>query len=326
MKKIVPLVLATAVLFGGCGTAASTTKNIANDTTKTTTSSQDAYFFAGKIQADNSVNIMSKIQARVLDVKVDVGSKVNAGDPIIVLDTQDIAAQVSAAEAGIAGAQAKLNQVQSGTRQEQVAATQASLEGAQKAYELAQTNYAREKQLVDSGADAKVKLEDADKLLAQAKSAYESLQHQLELQKNGPTQEDINVAAAAVKQAQASYESIKTNLGNGVITSPISGTVSAKNINVGEMAKTAEALVTIVNNGQLHIDGYVPTDLAAQLKVGQTVIVKASDVSDKTFNGEISVIDTQVDSRNKQVLVKVTLKDGSDLLKPGIFAEVGLKK
>lgn len=322
MKKIVPLLLTTVVLFSGCGS----TKNNENEITKDIQAPQEVYIFAGKIQADDSVNLMSKIPARVSDVKVDVGSKINAGDPIIVLDTQDIAAQVSSAEAGISAAQAKLAQVQSGTRPEQIAVTEASLEGAQKAYDLAQTNYDREKQLVESGVDAKVKLEDADRQLAQAKSAYESIQHQLELQKNGPTQQDINAAAAVVKQAQASYESIKANLSNGVITSPISGTVSAKNINVGEMAITGQSLITVVNSGQLHIDGYVPTDLATRLKVGQTVIVKASDVSDKTFNGEISVIDTQVDSRNKQVLVKVALKDGSDLLKPGTFVEIGLKK
>ena len=52
------------------------------------------------------------------------------------------------------------------------------------------------------------------------------------------------------------------------------------------MATTGQSLITIVNSGQLHVDGYVPADLAAQLKVGQAVIVKASDVSDKTFKGK----------------------------------------
>ena len=86
MKKIVPLLLTTAVLFSGCGSA----KNNANDTVKNVQSTQDVYIFAGKVQADDSVNIMSKIPARVSEIKVDVGTKVNAGDSIIVLDTQDI--------------------------------------------------------------------------------------------------------------------------------------------------------------------------------------------------------------------------------------------
>lgn len=326
MKKIVPLVLATAVLFGGCGAASNTTKNTANDSTKNAASSQDVYIFAGKIQADNSVNIMSKIPAKVSELKVDIGSKVNAGDPIIVLETQDIQAQVNQAQSAVETAQANLEKVQSGSRPEQIASAQASLDGAQKSYELAQTNDDREKQLVAAGADTQVNLEKADGALAAAKSQYEAAQHQLEMLQNGATQQDINAASAAVRQAQAAVETAKTSLNYGVITSPISGTVTAKNINVGEMAVTGQPLVTIVNSGQLHVDGYVPADLAAQLKVGQAVIVKAPDVSDKTFEGEISVIDTQVNSSNKDVLVKVTLKDGDDLLKIGTFAEIGLKK
>lgn len=322
MKKIVPLLIATAMIFSGCGS----TKNASNENTKTSQAPQEIYIFAGKVQADNSVNLMTKLPAKVAELKVDVGSKVNAGDPIIVLDTQDIQAQVNQAQAAVETAQANLDKVQSGSRPEQIASAQASLEGAQKSYELAQAAYDRQKQLFDTGAVSKQELEKSESPLVAAKAQCEAAQHQLDMLKNGATQQEISAASAQVKQAQAAVETAKINLNYGTITSPISGTVTAKNINVGEMAITGQNLVTIVNSGQLHIDGYVPSDLVAQLKIGQPVVVKVSDVSDKKFQGEISVIDSQIDSRNKQVLVKVTLKDGSDVLKPGMFAEIGLNK
>lgn len=322
MKKIVPLLIATAMIFSGCGS----TKNTSNENTKTSQAPQEIYIFAGKVQADNSVNLMTKLPAKVAEVKVDVGSKVNAGDPIIVLDTQDIQAQVNQAQTAVETAQAGLDKVKTGSRPEQIASTEALLQGAQKAYELAQTAYDRQKELYDGGFVSKQDLEKLEGPVASAKSQYESVQHQLEQLKNGATPQDVNAAAAAVKQAQAAVETAKANLNYGTIASPISGTVTAKNINVGEMAITGQDLVTIVNSGQLHIDGYVPSDLVTQLKVGQPVIVKVSDVSDKKFQGEISVIDPQIDTRNKQVLVKVTLKDGNDALKPGMFAEIGLNK
>lgn len=322
MKKIMPLLIATAVIFGGCGSA----KNTSNENVKASSTPQEIYIFAGKVQADNSVNLMSKIPAKVSEVKVDIGSKVNEGDPIIILDTQDIQAQVNQAQAAVGTAQANLDKVQSGSRPEQIASAQAALEGAQKAYELAQASYDRQKQLFDGGFVSKQDLEKLESPLAAAKAQREAAQNQLDMLKSGATQQELNAASAAVKQAQASVETAKTNLNYGVITSPISGTVTAKNINVGEMAMTGQTLVAIVNSGQLHIDGYVPSDLVTQLKVGQPVIVKISDVSDRKFHGEISVIGSQIDSRNKQVLVKVTLKDGSDVLKPGMFAEIGLNK
>jgi multidrug efflux pump subunit AcrA (membrane-fusion protein) len=326
MKKIIPLLLTTVVVFSGCASTASTTNNKANQAVKSNSVPQEIYIFAGKVQANNSVNLTSKISAKVSQLNVDVGSQVNAGDTIVTLDTEDIQAQVNQAEAAVQTAQANLAEVQNSSRPEQIASAQAVLEGAQKAYELAQTNDNREKQLVDSGADPQAKLDAADGTLASAKAQYESAQQQLQLLQSGASQQQVDAAAAAVKQAQAAVQTAQTSLSYGVITTPISGTVTAKNINVGEMASPGQMLVTIVNNNQLHVDGYIPTDLLSQIKVGQAVDVKVSNVGDKIFEGEISVIDTQIDSANNQVLVKVTLKDGSDVLKPGMFAEIGLKK
>lgn len=326
MKRVLPLVLVTAVIFGGCGTATTTTKSNADNTIKTTTAPKDVYMFAGKIQADESVNLTSKISGKVSQISVDVGSTVNAGDPIVILDTQDLQAQVNQAQAAVQTAQANLQKVQSGSRPEQIASAKASLSGAEKSYQVIQDTYNRQKQLFDGGYISKQEMEQVEGQLATVKAQYEAAQHQLELLQNGATQEDVNVATSSVSQAQAAVETLKTQLNNGVITSPISGTVSAKNISVGELASVGDTLVSIVNSGQLHVESYVPSDLATGLKVGQEVVVKVSELSNKVFQGEITVINSQVDSRNKNVLVKVALKEGNDILKSGMFAEIGLRK
>lgn len=321
MKKLIPLSLTLLILFTGC----SSSENNPNQAIKNQIQYEDIYVLSGKIQADNSANLSSQVNAKVSQVKVDVGTKVNAGDPIIYLDAQDIQSQLNQAEAAVGTNQANLDKLKAGTRPELIAAQNALIDGDKTAYDIAGKNYDRQKQLLQSGSTAQVNLEQAELALSAAKSKYDADVQSLTAMQNGATQGDINALEALVKQFQAAAEIQKTLLSHTVITAPISGTVTVKNINAGEMSGIGQPLITIVNGNELHVDSYVPEELLPKLKVGQQVNVKVSQFSDKVFQGEISIINAQIDSRNKNALVKITLKDGSDILKPGMFAEIGLK-
>lgn len=321
MKKSLPLLLTIIILFTGC----SSTKINTSTSVKMQSSSQDVYMLSGKIQADNSANVSSKINAKVLQLKVDIGTKVTAGDPIIYLDTKDIEAQLKQAKASVSTAQANLDKTKSGSRSEQIASSQALVEGAKTAYDVAQKNYERQKQLLQGGSTAQVNLEQAEQVLANTKAQYDSASQNVTMLQNGATQSDINAVAATVKQAEAAVDTVKTSLSYGVIIAPISGTVTAKNVNEGEMSGIGQPLVTIVNSTGLHIDSYAPEDILPKLEVGQKVNIKVSEVPDKIFEGEISIINAQIDSRNKNALVKISIKNSSNVLKPGMFSEISLK-
>ncbi|AZV55989.1 efflux RND transporter periplasmic adaptor subunit [Clostridium sp. AWRP] len=323
MKKLISILLICPLLLIGCS---SHNDSLDSSNKKNSTSSyQDIYLFGGKIAANTSSNVSSKINAKISQIKVDVGSKVNSGDPIIYLDTKDLQAQVDQAQASVATAQANLAKIKSGSRPEQIASTKAAVDGAKDAYDIAQKNYNREKQLLASGSAAQINVDQAEQVLSSAKAQYESVSQNLTMLQNGSTESDINAVAATVNQAQASVNTAKTSLSYGVITAPISGTVSVKNVNEGEMSGVGQILLTIVNADQLHVDSYVPQELLTKIKVGDQVNVKVSNINNGVFQGEISVIDTQIDSRNKDALVKVTIKDGNNVLKPGMFAEIGCK-
>lgn len=324
IKKLIPLLLlllTITTLFAGC----SSNENNFKEASENKTQSEDIYILSGKIQADNYANISSQINAKVTEVKVDVGTKVNAGDPIIYLDNKDLQSQVNQAEAAVSSNQANLDKIKAGTRPESIASQRALVDGDKTAYDIAQKNYDRQKQLLQGGNTAEVSLEQAQQAFSAAKAKYDADSQALASMENGPTQSDINASLALVNQAEATVEISKTSLTHTVITAPISGTVTVKNINVGEMSGANQPLVTIVSDDGFHIDSYAPENLLAKLKVGLQVNVKVSGFSDKVFQGEISTINSQIDSRNKDALVKIDLKDHSDILKPGMFAEIGLK-
>ncbi|NMM62989.1 HlyD family efflux transporter periplasmic adaptor subunit [Clostridium sp. P21] len=321
MKKVI-FILVFSLLLGGCSSA----KTEVGENYKAQAASREVFIFSGKIQANDSTNLASKIApTKVSKVAVDVGSKVNAGDPIIYLDTTDLDQQVKQAEAKVNTARANLSKVESAARPEDIAITEAKMASDDKILQNAESSYNRVKQLYDKGYDTKQNIEQVEATLNAAKNTLTSDNENLSKLKNGSTQQEINVAQAAVKEAETFVDSYKTQLGNGVIKSPISGVVSVCNIHEGEIAATGANLVTVVNNDGLYIDGYVPEDILSELKIGQEVIVKVSNMPEKRFKGEISVINPIMNSNNKNV-VRVTLKDECHVLKQGMIAQIGFNK
>lgn len=328
MKKITFLLcLSLTLMLNGCSTTSSTNMDNSEQTTKNTQQkTKNKYIMAGKIDTNAQVNIASKISARVSDVLISIGSKVNQGDVIIKLDTRDLEAQVNQAQAAVNSANANLANAMNGTRPEQIAQAQASLDSATESYEVVNKNYQRTKTLVEEGANTQQQLEAAHQQLVAAEAQKKSAGEQLNMLKNGATETTIGVYRAQVQQAEAALKTAQTALNNGVITSPISGVVNAKSINIGEIASPGITLASISNHDALVVNAYAPLDIVNGLKEGQDVIVKVSEVENTEFKGKILVINTKLDSESRNVLVKVSLSDPKSQLKPGMLAEVGLKK
>ncbi len=164
----------------------------------------------------------------------------------------------------------------------------------------AENSYNRTLQLYESGAVSKEALESAEK--------------------------QLNTATAQLNQAQSGLELIQVNSSNGIITAPIAGTVTAKSINVGEMAAAGSTLMSIVNPEETYINAYLPARLSGQVQQGQKVIIRISEIPDQLFNGEIALVDSIVDAQNKNILVRVNMLENEPAVKVGMFAEIALKK
>lgn len=323
IKKIIPILFTIPILLNGCSYFNSNEKEIIDTGS---TPKEEVFIFAGKIQCDNSVNLASKISpSKVTKITVQVGSKVNAGDPIVYLDTTDLKNQENQAEAKVNTAKASLDKVQSKARWEDISIAEAAVDNDNKIYENAVNSYNRIKKLYDSGNETKQNLEQVEGSLNTAKDKLISDKGTLDKLNNGATKEDIASSEALVNEAQAAVNTASSQVDSGIITSPISGTVSECDIHEGEIAGTGATLIKIVGDNKLYIDGYVPENVFGKIKVGEEVTVKADDMPDKRFKGEISVINPLLSSNGKNV-VRVTLKEGNDTLKPGMITEIGLKE
>jgi multidrug resistance efflux pump len=169
-------------------------------------------------------------------------------------------------------------------------------------------------------ADLQNKVDEAQSAVGAAQSSLSNAQNAA-----APDAASVSGYQSQLSQAKAQLKSCQEELDSAVIKAPISGVVSSRNVNVGDMVTEGKPIISIVNTNNLYVNAYAPPRILSQIKVGQDVIVKIPDVSEDEFSGKIAVVNSKLDPENSGVLVKVTLNNKNELLKPGMFAEVGLK-
>ena len=288
-------------------------------------SKQEAvYLIAGRsISTANSV-ISSKISGKVKDIFVKKGDFVKAGNPLIKLETTELEAQLNQAKAGIDLAQANYEKIKAGVRLQQIVQAKASLENANKAKEIAELNYQRSNQLYQSGAISKQQLETSELQFQSATSQQQTLAAQLDMLSSGETNESIKIAQAQINQAKSSYEMVKAQMENGILSAPFDGVISEMNIEIGEIASPGKKILSI-EGGSLKVEADIPESFSYKINQGDEVMVKFPDFSDKEYNGVVDLLSPDMDNSGKGLKIEVKVNETDIDLKPGMFAEIGLK-
>lgn len=325
MRKTILICLIAVMMLSGCGTTANSgTKNSEQASTETIRQgAKTQYIMGGKVAANEQANVTSKIAGKVSEIAVDVGTEVKQGEVLITLDDKDLQAAVDQAAAGVTTANANLHNALNSARPEQVTEAEAALDNASNAYAATKKNYDRIKALADAGASSQMELDTASQQLSAANAQLVSAQQQLTMLKNGPSQSSIEVYQAQVNQAEAALKVAQAALSNAAITAPIDGMVTAKSINVGEYASPGAALVSLANSKDLFVNANAPLEIVSSLSEGSEVEIKISELPDQKFRGKIAVINSKLNDQSRDVLVRITIEDPNELIKPGMFAEIG---
>lgn len=141
-------------------------------------------------------------------------------------------------------------------------------------------------------------------------------------------QEKLTIAESEVRSAAALLEKDKTNLQYTIITSPISGTVISKNVEVGQTVAASLQAPTLFQIAQDLKDMQIETSIAEAdvgvLKLGQEVKFRVDAFPEKSFKGTIRQIrlnpTIQQNVVTYNVIVSVNNEEG--LLLPGMTAHV----
>lgn len=169
--------------------------------------------------------------------------------------------------------------------------------------EMAQINYN----------NAKMAYDDAEK-------NYNNALHLYEL--DAMSQTTLNQLKMARDNAENTLRTVTLALDYYTITAPISGTVSAVNIDEGAYAAAGTALFVINNVDVLEISTGINEKDVSKLRIGQEALVKISSVSDQWMSGTITEISKVMNSAAKNYPITIAFANQSDEMVAGMYAEV----
>lgn len=269
--------------------------------------------YAGKLEAVKSVTVSPKGSGKVAAVNVNVGDKVTAGQSLFTLDTASISASLQTQQAALNTARANVNDA--------ILRYQQNVDKDQLTYNDANSYYEKEQKLYEAGAISKQDLDKAKLSLDNASVALKNDQENLNLLQQSSSS---TATVAQVAQAQANIGSTQVQLNDSNIAAPISGVVSVKNVEVGEVTGGTVGTVTIIDTSSLITQITVPDKIVGKLQVGQKVSVVINAVGDKAIEAVIDSISPDTDSKNNSYIVKVKIDNPNGELRSGMFAKVSI--
>lgn len=207
-----------------------------------------------------NIAIGTAVPGLVTEVAVKVGDVVAPGDLLFKVDDRALRADLEVREAMLRSAQAQLDRLQKMPRPEEIKPSEFKISEAQARVTRALDRYQRAEKLV-----ARNVVSDEDFISARqeyhaAKAQLETVQAEHELLLAGAWAEDLKVAQAAVDEARAQVEKIKTEIERLEVRAPQTMdvekfTVLQVNVRPGEYvgAPPSQALIWLGNLERLHV-------------------------------------------------------------------------
>lgn len=250
----------------------------------------------GQIEPKTSVKISAQVSARIVALPFRENEVVKKGDVIVRLDSRDVAAQLDAARAALKGDEARL-------------------EGAQAALQQTQQERDRVRKLASTGDVAPSAVEQADANYLRAQSTLRAAEH-------------------AIDQARAQIVRAEKDLDNTTITSPMDGTITRLDAEVGELVvvgtlnNAGSVIMEIADLANMVLKARVDESNIVPVKENQLAKVFINAYGERVFNGVVERVELQrkVDRDNTgyfEVWVPITLDKG-ETLRSGLTANTDI--
>lgn len=246
---------------------------------------------SGYVVPQRKAAVASKVTGRLVELFVEEGSRIKAGQIVARLENDDLASSLRQSEANLKVSASSVGQAKA------------------ELYE-AKLNYERERRLLAKEYTTKASFDASEARYKKALAA-------------------LSGAEASVRASQAAVSGARVNLEYTFIRAPFDGVVLTKNADVGDIvtpigaATNAKAsVVTIADMSSLQVEADVAESNIGKLKVGQPCQIQLDAIADTRFDGAIHMIVPTADRTKATVMVKVKFNKLDSRVLPEMSAKV----
>jgi HlyD family secretion protein len=254
--------------------------------------------FSGRVSAPIRVELGATITGRVLEVRVREGDRVAEGDLLARLESAEVQAQLSQAEASLRVAQARL----AGQRELGVPTSDAALETARATLEAAQRDAQRSRDLFERGYVSQARIDETDRAVRIARAQLEAARAGVRANAGGGS--EAAQAKLRVDEARAAVGFAQARLAQTRIVAPADGRIVTRLVEPGQIVQPGRALFTFAVTGATQLVGQADEKFLAQLAVGQAARVVADAFPREPFDARIVRIAPGIDAQRGTVEVK----------------------
>lgn len=163
---------------------------------------------------------------------------------------------------------------------------------------------------------------ERDRALASYNKAQEDLERLRGLHDKGfISDNEWTEAVHAHDLAKTTYEQAQASLDDTTIRAPFAGTISFRDLEVGENVTVGKRVFQVVDMENLEVEVHLPERHMPDLKAGQKARI-SSEFSDLTVEGEVKRIHPTVDPTTGTLKVTIGVTQEQPVLRPGMFVNV----
>ncbi|MDP4114886.1 MAG: efflux RND transporter periplasmic adaptor subunit [Bacteroidota bacterium] len=261
------------------------------------TSAKDEVVITGIVETA-SVDVASKIAGRVDTVFVKEGMFVQKGQVIALLESKEMDAKVMQTKSLMDAAKAKWDMALHGARSEEKEGAQKLYNQTKHQYELAEKTYKRFSNLYNDGL---ISSQEKDQVEFQYKAAFEQMsaaKSKYDMALNGARPEEIQGAEALYHQAENGYKEAQAYQQELKVTAPITGEISKKIVNAGEVIASGYPIFTILPTNDNWVTIQLREDLLNNLKINQVVTASIPALKNQKFQFKVVFISPLGDFAN----------------------------
>lgn len=221
--------------------------------------------FTGVAVAARRSSLAFERTARLLQVLVDEGQRVEATQVLAILDQRHLEARMDQLNADVAQQTAVLEELTSGPRQELIASTRAELAALTADEELSQATFQRADKLFERNATSIQQLDEARLSWKSAAARTAAMQKRLEELQTGTRQERIDAQRAVVASLEAQRRQLQYDLDDSQLKAPFSGIVVRRMADEGDMLNPQQPVLELLETTKMEARIGVPSALVGQL-------------------------------------------------------------
>lgn len=267
----------------------------------------------GYVIAKHQVLVSPQVSGRIMSLNIEEGRRVKKGDILAEVEPTEYKADYEQMRAVLMRSNAELLELETGARPQEVAVATADLQEQVAVIAQLESQYNRMKEALKTNSISMSEFEQAQSSYYSSKQRIEKLQQSLSMMKEGPRKERIEMARAAVVQAEANLTKSEWRLNNCTIRAPISGTILKKNAEEGNLVNPIAfngsfSVCDIADLSDLEIELNIQERDVSKVFVNQTCDVRSEAFPARVYKATVSRLMPIADRAKGAIPVRVRVR------------------